>query len=284
MKPGILHVVATPIGNLEDITHRAVRVLSEADVVAAEDTRATGALLRHFGIRAPKLISFFEGNEAVRAGELVAELEAGRDVALVSEAGTPGISDPGERLVRAAVAAGVRVEVVPGPVAAIAALVGSGLPAARFLFLGFPPRVAGARRELFGSLRHETATMLFYEAPDRVGATLADLAAALGDERRVVLGRELTKRFEEQVRGCAGELAERYREAPPRGECTLVVEGAAAGASPEIDLEAALRDLLRAGLGPKDAAARLVVATGKPRRQLYQLALSLRRELDGGER
>lgn len=278
---GTLYVVATPIGNLEDFTYRAVRVLSEVDVVAAEDTRAAQRLLTHYGIRAGRLVSFFEGNEAARTAELVEELRAGRDVAVISEAGTPGISDPGERLVRAAVEAEVRVEVVPGPVAAITALVGSGLPAERFLFLGFPPREEGARRELFGSLRRERATLLLYEAPDRVATTLADLEGAFGTERRAVVARELTKLHEELARGTLGALGQRFAAQAPRGECVIVVEGASAeDAEQTIDIDAELRLLLAEGLGPKDAAARLVVKTGKPRRQLYQLALSIKRELE----
>jgi 16S rRNA (cytidine1402-2'-O)-methyltransferase len=283
MDAGVLYVVATPIGNLEDMTHRAVRVLGQVDVIAAEDTRAAARLLGHFQIRGPRVVSMFEGNEAGRAHALLAELAAGRRVAIISEAGTPGISDPGERLIAAAVAAGVRVEVVPGPVAAVAALVASGLPTGRFLFLGFPPREAGARQQLFGTLRREVATMIFYEAPDRLAATCADLAAALGPDRPAALARELTKRHEEHVRAPLAALAERYAAEPPRGECTLVVQGAAPGADEagEADLDditAQMRALLAQGLGPRDAAARLVVVTGKPRRQLYQLALSLARE------
>ena len=285
MNAGTLYVVGTPIGNLEDLSPRAARVLREADVIAAEDTRAAKVLLAQAdalgaGSAPPagrRVVSHFEGNEAEGAAALAAELAAGRSVAVISEAGMPGVSDPGARAVAAAIAAGARVEVIPGPSAALAALLGSGLPSARFTFLGFPPREPGARRALFGSLRGEVATLIFYEAPDRVGATLADLAAAFGADRRASLGRELTKRFEEHVRGTLGELAARYAEVPPRGECTLVVEGGA-GEAPAVDVEAELRRLLAAGLGPKDAAARLVVATGKPRRQLYQLALALLRE------
>ncbi|MDQ3369405.1 MAG: SAM-dependent methyltransferase, partial [Myxococcota bacterium] len=179
-------------------------------------------------------------------------------------------------VVAAAVAAAARVEVIPGPSAALAALVGSGLPTHRFTFFGFPPRESGARRELFGTLRDDVATLIFYEAPDRVGATLADLAAAFGADRRASLGRELTKIYEEHVRGTVGELATRYATVSPRGECTLVVEGGS-GSVVVVDIEAELTKLLAAGLGPKDAAQRLVVVTGKPRRQLYQLALSLQR-------
>jgi 16S rRNA (cytidine1402-2'-O)-methyltransferase len=279
---GVLYVVSTPIGNLEDLSPRAARVLREADVIAAEDTRAAKTLLAHAdtsGTVNPRrrVVSNFEGNEAARAAQLADLLRAGDRVAVISEAGTPGVSDPGERAIAAAIAAGARVEVVPGPSAALAALLGSGLPARRFVFVGFPPRDAGARHAGFGALRGETATMIFYEAPDRVATTLADLAAALGDDRRASLARELTKLHEDHVRGTLGELAARYAAEPPRGECTLVVAGGDAPA-PAIDVEAELRALLATGLGPRDAAARLVVATGKPRRQLYQLALALTRE------
>jgi len=281
---GTLYVVGTPIGNLEDLSLRAARILREADVIAAEDTRSAKFLLSHVDALGPgnparRIVSLFEGNEAGRSQELVAALAEGKRVAVISEAGMPGVSDPGARAVAAAVLSGARVEVIPGPSASLAALVGSGLPSDRFTFLGFPPRETGARQALFGTLRNEVGTMIFYEAPDRVGATLADLAAALGGARRASLGRELTKLHEEHVRGTLAELAARYAETSPRGECTLVVEGGAA-AQADIDIEAELRRLLAEGLGPRDAAARLVVVTGKPRRQLYQLALSLARSRD----
>ncbi len=272
---GVLYLVATPIGNLEDMSYRAVRVLGEVDLIAAEDTRRSGQLLHHFKIEAKRMVSFFEGNEAARSEELLRELAAGARVALITDAGMPGISDPGQRLVARAIAAGVVVEVVPGPVAAVTALVGSGLATDRFLFLGFPPRVDGERRALLASLRREVATLVFYEAPDRVKATLADLAAALGGERQAVVARELTKLHEEYARGTLAELV--GRELVLRGEHTLVV----AGASPEqaaeqpVDVEAAVRALLAEGLGPKDIASRLTITTGLPRRKLYQLALSL---------
>jgi 16S rRNA (cytidine1402-2'-O)-methyltransferase len=275
---GTLFVVGTPIGNLEDISPRVARILGAVALVAAEDTRSAARLYTHLGIRKPKVISFFEGNEAERSAELSAALERGDDVAVISEAGMPGVSDPGERAVRAAVDLGARVEVIPGPVAAISALVGSGLPTAPFLFIGFPPRDAGPRRQLFGRLRGQQATIVLYESPERAAACLADLAAGFGADRRVVLARELTKRHEEYVRGTASELATALAASPPRGECTIVVEGAAEGEAVEVDVEAELRALLDQGLGPKDAAQRLVVVTGKPRRQLYQLALSLQRE------
>jgi 16S rRNA (cytidine1402-2'-O)-methyltransferase len=279
---GILYVVGTPIGNLEDLSLRAARILREADVIAAEDTRSAKTLLAHAdaagGVNPARTItSYFEGNEASRADEIVVALQAGKRVAVISEAGMPGVSDPGERAVAAAAAAGARVEVIPGPSAALAALVGSGLPSDRFLFLGFPPREAGARQQLFGTLRAEPVTLIFYEAPDRVGATLGDLARAFGEDRRASLGRELTKLHEEHVRGTLGELGRKYALNPPRGECTLVVDGAAAP-PPAIDAAVELAKLMAEGLGPRDAAARLVIATGKPRRQLYQLALSLRGE------
>jgi len=287
---GTLFIVGTPIGNLEDLSLRAARVLREVDLIAAEDTRAARHLLTHVDALGPsnparRIVSNFEGNEAQRADELARALCDGRRVAVISEAGMPGVSDPGAHAIAAAIAAGARVEVVPGPSAAIAALVGSGLPAERFTFLGFPPREPGARRALFGTLRAEPATMIFYEAPDRVAETLRDAAAAFGADRRASLGRELTKLHEEHVRGTVGELAARYADAPPRGECTLVIAGGSA-AEPAIDIEAELSALLAAGLGPKDAAARLVVRTGKPRRVLYQLALALQRggAGPGGER
>jgi len=273
---GTLYVVATPIGNLEDMTMRAIRVLREADVIAAEDTRSAAVLLGHFGIGGVPVRSLFEGNEAARTEELLTTFTGGGKVAVISEAGTPAVSDPGQRLVAACVDAGIRVEVVPGPSAVITALVGSGLPTQEFRFIGFPPREAGPRQQVFGALRSDTATLVLYEAPDRVGATLADLRDALGATRRAVLARELTKKFEEYVRGPLGELADRYRDQAPRGECSIVVEGGTGDVA--VDVEAEMRALLAEGLGPKDAAARLVVKTGKPRRELYQLALALKRE------
>jgi 16S rRNA (cytidine1402-2'-O)-methyltransferase len=210
----------------------------------------------------------------MRSEELAAALSENRTVAVISDAGTPAISDPGERAVRAAIAVGARVEVVPGPVAAIAALVASGLPADRFLFAGFPPREDGARRELVGALRGERATLIFYEAPDRVAATLAALRDGLGEARPACVSREITKLHEEHVRGALGELAARFAEAAPRGECTIVV-GGAVEAPAAIDVEAEVRRLLAEGLGPKEIAGRLMIVTGKPRRVLYQLALSL---------
>jgi 16S rRNA (cytidine1402-2'-O)-methyltransferase len=290
---GTLYVVATPIGNLEDLSPRAARVLREADVVAAEDTRAAGVLLERADGGGPvkagrRVRAMFEGNEAERAAELVVELREGRDVVVISEAGTPGVSDPGLRLVRAAIAAGVEVVPVPGPSAALAALVASGLATDSFKFVGFLPREAGARGEVAGRLRGETATMIFYEAPDRVAATLATLGEAFGEAREACVSRELTKKFEEHARGTLGALRERFAVAAPRGEVTIVVAGAPAEAaeamaSAPIDVEAEVRRMLAGGMGPKDVAQRLVVKTGKPRRELYQLALAMAREVDVGD-
>lgn len=280
MAAGVLTVVPTPIGNLDDITLRALRALREAALIATEDTRSTRHLLAHHGIGAGELCSYFEGNEAQRSAELLARLMAGERVVLVSEAGAPCISDPGARLVSACIAAGVRVEVLPGPSAVLTALIGSGLPAERFLFLGFLPRKEGPRQELLASLRAEPATLICYESPERTPRTLADLAQVLGAERRGCVARELTKLYEEYVREPLGALAARYQDAPPRGEVTLVVEGC--GEAPEeIDLEAEIRRRRQEGQSPKEIAAALSLKSGKGRRQIYQMALALREPGDG---
>ncbi|HET6612212.1 MAG TPA: 16S rRNA (cytidine(1402)-2'-O)-methyltransferase [Kofleriaceae bacterium] len=277
---GSLVVVGTPIGNLEDMSPRAVRMLREADVIAAEDTRRARKLLTHFAIAGPKVVSMFEGNEAARVAKLCEAMAAGARVAVISDAGMPGISDPGERLVRAAIDGGMAVEVIPGPVAAMVALVGSGIATQPMVFLGFLPRQRGERMEILGQRRTDPATLILYEAPDRVAATVADLAEVLGSERPAAVCRELTKIHEEYLRDTLDGLRETLSVRPPRGECVIVVAGAEPGAHDNIDLEAELRSLLDAGLGPRDAAARLVARTGKPRRQLYQLALSLRTARD----
>jgi 16S rRNA (cytidine1402-2'-O)-methyltransferase len=276
---GTLYVVATPIGNLEDMTFRAVRILREVSVIAAEDTRSAQHLLTHFEIARPTIVSFFEGNEAGRTEHLLAKLGAGEDVAVISEAGTPAVSDPGARLVQAAVAAGVRVVPIPGASAVLSALVASGLPTDSFLFVGFPARDGGPRLQSFARLRAQEATLVFYEAPNRTAATLSDLAAALGDERRACVARELTKLHEELIRGTLYELAQRFAEAAPRGEVTIVVEGAQAAAEEAaIDVEAEVRRRLASGEGAKEIAAALALSTGKPRRQIYQLAVALKRD------
>jgi 16S rRNA (cytidine1402-2'-O)-methyltransferase len=279
-KLGTLYVVATPIGNLDDITLRAIKVLKEVPVIAAEDTRSAQNLLRHFEIARPTIVSFFEGNEAGRTEHLLARLRGGDDVALISEAGTPGVSDPGARLVAAAVAAGVRVVPVPGASAALAALVASGLPSDEFYFVGFPARDGGPRLQAFAKLRNIEGTLVVYEAPGRAAATLHDLAAVLGDERRGCVARELTKVHEELVRGTLKELTARFGENAPRGEVTIVVEGAPASAAeqPAVDVEAEVKRRLADGESPKEIAAALAITSGKPKRQIYQLAVALKRD------
>jgi 16S rRNA (cytidine1402-2'-O)-methyltransferase len=220
---GILYLVATPIGNLEDVTKRALRVLAEADVVACEDTRRTRTLLEHFGIRA-RTLSYHEHNERVRAEELARMIEEGSTVALVSDAGTPGINDPGFRLVRACAARGLSVVPVPGPTAFVAALTASGLPTDEFYFGGFLPPRTHARRERLASVRSLRATLIFYETPHRIAQALADAREVLG-EREAVVARELTKMHEEIARGRLSELAARFSvEGAARGEMVLVID------------------------------------------------------------
>lgn len=228
---GRLYVVATPIGNLADVSARAIQTLTRVTLIAAEDTRHTGALLRHLGIRTP-LISLHEHNEAARTPQILERLATGESVALVSDAGTPAISDPGFELVRAAAAAGIEVIAVPGPCAAIAALSIAGLPTDRFCFEGFLPARAAARRARLAALAHEPRTLVLYEAPHRVRALLEACVASLGGERRAVLARELTKLHESLYRGSLAELAQRAEREPElaRGEIVLIVAGAAAGA------------------------------------------------------
>jgi 16S rRNA (cytidine1402-2'-O)-methyltransferase len=278
-KLGTLYVVATPIGNLDDMTLRAIKVLKEVPVIAAEDTRSAQNLLRHFEIARPTIVSFFEGNEAGRTEHLMARLRGGDDVAVISEAGTPGVSDPGARLVAAAVAANIRVVPIPGASAALAALVASGLPSDEFYFVGFPSRDGGPRLQSFARLRNIEATLIVYEAPGRAAATLHDLAAVLGDDRRACVARELTKLHEELVRGTLKDLLARFADSPPRGEVTIVVAGAAATtADTTIDVEAEVKRRLADGESPKEIAAALALLSGKPKRQIYQLAVALKHD------
>ena len=239
MAAGVLYLVATPIGNLEDVTARAVRVLREVDLVAAEDTRRTGRLLQHLGIRRP-LRSYYDAVERARAATLVAELVAGRNIALVSDAGTPGIADPGYRLVEGAIAAGIRVVPVPGPSAITAFLPTSGLPTDRFAFEGFLPKRAADRRRRLAALRTEDRTLLFYEAGRRLPATLADLATAFG-ARRAAIGRELTKLHEEIIRDDLVVLAARADTLVTKGEVVIGVGGCASAADAGM-VASALRD------------------------------------------
>lgn len=227
LTPATLYLVATPIGNLEDITLRALRTLRECDVVAAEDTRRTGQLLKHFGITKPT-VSYFQFNEARRSEEIIERLRRGEKVVVVTDAGSPGISDPGERVVKAALAAGFRVEAVPGPSALIAALTAGGLPTDEFHFLGFLPRKPGARRKKLEALKTVPGTLVFYESPFRIGRLLQELAEIFPD-RQVVLARELTKKFEEFLRGKPEELLELTKQRTLKGEFVVLVEGAPGG-------------------------------------------------------
>lgn len=221
LTPGTLYLVATPIGNLEDITLRALRVLKECDVVAAEDTRHSGQLLKHFGIAKP-LLSYFQFNEARRSEEILERLGRGEKVALVTDAGSPGISDPGERVVSAALAAGFRVEAVPGPCALVAALTASGLPSDEFHFVGFLPNKSSQRRRRLESLRSVPGTLVFYESPYRITKFLEELVD-LYPERRVVLARELTKKFEEIKGGKPRELLEEMQKRAIKGEFVVLL-------------------------------------------------------------
>jgi len=269
---GTLYVVATPIGNLEDVTLRALRVLGEAELLLAEDTRRTRVLLERHGI-AGRPRSLHAHNEAARADEVLAALAAGRRVALVSDAGTPLVSDPGGRLVAQAIAAGHDVVPVPGPSAALAALVASGLPAEAFSFVGFLPRKAGERAARLAALAARTETLILFESPRRVAATLRELARAFG-ERRACVARELTKLHEELARGTLSALASRFEEGA-RGEVTLVVEGAPRVAeAPAADvLRERVRALVAAGGSARDVAAQLARETGAPRRAIYAIAV-----------
>jgi 16S rRNA (cytidine1402-2'-O)-methyltransferase len=272
---GRLVVCPTPIGNLEDITLRVLSALREADVVACEDTRRTRVLLDRYGVKA-RLVSYHEHNEQARAAELVGRMRDGAVVALVSDAGMPLVSDPGYLLVRGCVAAGLPVEVLPGPSAAITALVASGMPADEWHFHGFLPRKKGELREV---LSHPDGTLVAFESPRRVPATLS-LLAELDPEREVAVCRELTKAHEEIVRGTAAELAGRYADAPPKGEVVLVLgppaRGPAEGAAGEADPAAldAVRKLVDAGAHPRKAATVVASLTGTSANALYRALTS----------
>jgi len=267
-----LHLVATPIGNLEDVTLRALRVLREAELVLAEDTRHTRVLLDRHGIDA-RPVSLHGHNEQQRSELALEVLARGGDVALVSDAGTPLVSDPGERLVRAALAAGHAVSAVPGASAVLAALVASGLPTEAFAFVGFPPRRAGERKALFASLRDRADTLVLFESPHRIAATLRELADALG-ARRACVARELTKLHEELARGALDELADRFA-AGARGELTIVIEGApdrAPAPGSEI-VDTAIRARAAAGGSASEIARDVARATGVPRSDVYARVL-----------
>lgn len=277
--PGQLYICGTPIGNLEDITLRALRVLREVSLIAAEDTRHTRKLLAHFGISTP-VVSLHEHNEAQRTPQILERLMKGESVALVSDAGMPLIQDPGQGLVRAAAAAGIPITVIPGPTALVAALAGSGLPTDRFAFEGFLPREARRRRAHLEALKDDPRTLVFYEAPHRLQAALADMLAVLGD-RPACIARELTKVHEEWQRDSLSGLVRQWAGRTPQGEFVIVV----AGASPHEDEPAAvtddavilerLRAHIRAGADKKAAVRAVAAELRLPRRTVYQAALAL---------
>jgi 16S rRNA (cytidine1402-2'-O)-methyltransferase len=268
---GSLVVVATPIGNLGDLSPRAADVLRAVDLVLAEDTRHTGRLLKHVGSEVPQL-SLHEHNERERIAEVLDRVSAGQRIALVSDAGTPAVSDPGYRLIAACVDAGHRIEPIPGPSAALAALVASGLPTDRVVFEGFLPRKGAQRRQRLAVLAAEPRTMVLFVAPHRAAADLDDLAGALGGDRRAALARELTKLHEEMRHGSLGELADGVRDGV-RGEVTVVIAGAVAVAATPPDAVAQVarvRELVATGMTKKAAIAEVAAATGVPKREVYQ--------------
>jgi len=275
---GALVLVGTPIGNLGDLSPRAVEELARADAVCCEDTRRTGRLLQHAGVRARQLLVVNDHTEARAVGDVLARLARGERVAVVTDAGMPGISDPGERLVRAAARDGHRIEVVPGPSAAVTALVASGLPAGRYCFEGFLPRKGSGRRERLAELAAEERTIVLYESPHRLAATLADLVEALGGWRRVAVARELTKLHEEVWRGPLDEAARWAADTAPRGEVALVVQGAPRpGPASDASVEAAVRARLDAGASARDAAAAVAAELDVPKRRAYEVAVALSR-------
>ena len=269
MVAGTLYLVGTPIGNLGDMTDRARETLASADLIAAEDTRRTGRLLKHFGI-AGKTLSFFEGNERERTAELMAKLRRGSDVALVSDAGMPALSDPGYRLVRACADEGIEVRVVPGPSAALAALVVSALPTDRVAFEGFLPRKAGERRRRLRSLADDPRTLVVFEASNRTRLLLEDVVEALGD-RRVAVARELTKLHEETIRGRASEVLDRVGEGL-RGEVVVVIEGNREHEGLDLPaLATEARALADAGMRKREAAAEVARRHGISANAIYRL-------------
>lgn len=278
--PGALYIVATPIGNLEDMTFRAVNTLKDVDLIAAEDTRHSRKLLTHFGITTP-LTSYYDHNQALKGEQIIAALLQDKQVALITDAGTPCISDPGYLLVRDALAAGIKVVPIPGACAAVAALAMAGLPTDSFTFAGFPPNKEGKRRTFLAALASAHGTVVLYEAPHRVAATLADIAAVLG-ERRVVVARELTKRFEEALHGTAGQVRKLVQDGRERGEVVLLIAPADGQSLKDQGTlpEELLLQALQQGHSVKEAAALVAVSTGLPRRELYAQALLLKKNCE----
>lgn len=271
---GILYLVPTPIGNLEDITLRALRILKEARLIAAEDTRTTRVLLQHYAISTP-LTSYHEHNKLVKLDAIFEALDEG-DVALVSDAGTPGISDPGYELIGEAIRRGITVTPLPGASAVITALVASGLPTDAFTFLGFAPRKDKARQALFREYAHARGTLILYESPNRLVDTLEAVIAALGGDRLVVVARELSKLYEEFQRGSASDVLAHFRATAPRGEIVLLIAPAPpveAAVWTESEIRAALREQFEDGASVRDASSTVAQASGWDRRAVYALAL-----------
>lgn len=271
---GTLYVVATPIGNIEDISPRAIQALKDADTVASEDTRTVGVFLSRLGIDT-RQISLFEGNEARRSAEIIDRLNEGLDVALVCESGTPGISDPGQLVVDNVLDAGLTVVPIPGPCAAVAALSASGLPSNHFFFEGFLPKQPGRRRRRMRELADQAATLIFYESPRRLARCLADLCSVLGPDRRAAVARELSKVHEEIVRSRLGELASRYDHEPPRGEITLLVEGAGSARITGEEMDRRIRTLMDRGEATSMIGRKLSGWSGWSRNEVYRRALDL---------
>lgn len=275
-KPGILYLVGTPIGNLEDMTFRAVRILQAVDLIAAEDTRHTGKLLHHFQITTPQ-ISYHEHNQKARIPELIAKLSEGKALALVTDAGMPGISDPGYELVKACIEANIDIVPIPGVTAAITALSAAGLPTERFVFEGFLPAKGQVRKQRLEDLKPEYRSIILYESPHRLRQTLQDLATVLGESRQIVLARELTKLHEEFWRGTIKDAIAHYITREPQGEFTLVLAGTQLEAPLMNDtaIKAELQHLLSQGLSRSQASRQLATLTSLPRRHIYQLALEI---------
>ena len=275
-KPGTLYIVATPIGNLEDMTFRAVRILQAVDMIAAEDTRHTGRLLQHFQVKTPQ-ISYHEHNSNSRIPELLEYLQYGKAIALVSDAGMPGISDPGYELIKACIDEGITVVPIPGASAVITALSAAGLPTDRFIFDGFLPAKSQQKKEYLESLQSESRTLVFYESPHRLRDTLADLGAILGSDRSLVIARELTKLYEEFWRGTIGDAMADYQEREPQGEYTLLVAGTSSSQPQltETELKTELLQIMQDGISRSQASRQLAKDTGLSRRYLYQLALAI---------
>ena len=277
--PGTLYILATPIGNLEDMTFRAVRILGEVDLIAAEDTRHSLKLLNHFGISKP-LTSYFDHNQQLKGERILQALRRDKSVALISDAGTPCISDPGFNLVRAAVAEGIAVIPIPGPCAAVTALSASGLPSDTFTFAGFPPSRQGKRRTFLNAMASMPGTLLFYEAPHRLEETLRDIREVMG-ERQVVVARELTKIYEEFIRGTVGDVLSTVAKGKVRGEVVILVAPGEAAKEDALPLPELLERLLHdEGLTVKDAAKKAAEMTGVPKNAAYAEALRVR---NGGD-